>query len=204
MVSSGLTERVDVSQYRLALHLSVAFAILSLLVWLALEERAARLCTVSAAVSQRSKRLAGFLVALVFAQVALGAFVAGLRAGLVYNTWPLMDGQIVPSDYWLEGRGLMSVFESHGAAQFNHRFVAYVLLVVAAFQAWALSRGSVAGRQRLSGYVLCAAVSLQAALGIVTVLSHVPLSLGLVHQAGAAVVLAIAVWHLFETRRALA
>lgn len=201
MVSSGLSERVDVSQYRLTLHLSVAFAILSLLVWLSLEERANRLGISRVDVAPRLRRLAEILVALVFAQVVLGAFVAGLKAGLVYNTWPSMDGQFVPSDYFVEGRGWLSLFESHAAAQFNHRLTAYAVLIAALIQAWFAVADFSSRRLRNSALVLAGAVVLQAALGIWTLLTHVPLSLGLVHQGGAAIVMAIAVWHLHATRK---
>ena len=204
MVSSGLAERVDVSQYRLALHLSVAFAILSLLVWLALDERASRLSIPRESVAPRVRRLAAVLVALVFAQVALGAFVAGLKAGLVYNTWPSMNGQIVPTDYFVDGRGWLSLFESHAATQFNHRLIAYALAIAALIQGWFVLAGQESGRARKSALVLLAAIVLQAALGIWTLLAHVPLSLGLVHQGGAAIVMALAVWHLHATRRAVA
>ena len=203
MVSSGLSERVDVSQYRLALHLSVAFAILSLIVWLALEERASRLSILREEVTPRVRRLAAVLVALVFAQVALGAFVAGLKAGLVYNTWPSMNGQIVPSDYFVAGRGWLSLFESHAAVQFNHRLTAYALLIAAFMQGWFVLAGREGGRVRSSAHVLAAAVAVQAALGIWTLLAHVPLGLGLMHQGGAAIIMALAVWHLHATRRAL-
>ena len=203
MVSSGLSERIDVSQYRLALHLSVAFAILSLIVWLALEERASRLSIPREEVALRVRRLAAILVALVFAQVALGAFVAGLKAGLVYNTWPSMNGQIVPSDYFVDGRGWLSVFESHAAAQFNHRMTAYALLIAALVQAWIVLADQKGSRVRGSVSLLAAAVLLQAVLGIWTLLAHVPLGLGLMHQGGAAIVMALAVWHLHATRRTL-
>lgn len=204
MVSSGLSERVDVSQYRLALHLSVAFAILSLLVWLALDERGHRLGFPRGAVSARVRRLAAILVGLVFAQVALGAFVAGLKAGLVYNTWPSMNGQFIPPDYWTGDRGLLSLFESHAATQFNHRLTAYALLIASVVQACFAFACPAGSRVRTSAFVLAAAVVVQAALGIWTLLAHVPLGLGLMHQGGAAIVMALAVWHLHETRRAVA
>ena len=202
MVSSGLSERVDVSQYRLALHLCVAFAILSLLVWLALEERASRLSILREVVAPRVRRLATVLVALVFAQVALGAFVAGLKAGLVYNTWPSMNGQFIPPDYWSGDRGLRSLFESHAATQFNHRLTAYLLGIAALAQVWLAMRHPAGGRVRRSAIVLGLAVLAQMVLGIATLLAHVPLHLGLLHQGGAAIVMALAVWHLHATQRA--
>jgi len=203
MVYSGLAERVSVSQYRLALHLSIAFALLSLLVWLALEERRARLGEAAGFATSGTKRRALLIVALAALQVALGAFVAGLKAGLVYNTWPAMDGQWFPSDYFAPGLGWLSLFESHAAVQFNHRLAAYAVLALVVWQAAAILRGGASGMARISGLVLSAAGLAQAALGVLTLLHHVPLPLGLLHQGGAAIVMALAVWHLFETRGAL-
>lgn len=198
MVSSGLSERVDVSQYRLALHLSVAFAILAWLVWLALAEARAGVAPEGPPPRAIVSRLAIAIVALVAAQVALGAFVAGLKAGLIYNTWPDMNGLAVPTDYWIADRGWMSLFESHAAVQFNHRLVAYIVVALAALQVALVHVAPTSARVRNTGRVLGAVILAQAALGIWTLLAHVPLSLGLVHQGGAAIVFAIAVWHLFE------
>ena len=202
MVSSGLSERVDVSQYRLALHFTVALSIFALVVWLALDERRARLGGSQAIVTPLVRRSAVVLAALVFVQVVLGAFVAGLKAGLVYNTWPSMNGAFVPSDYWLDGRGWMSLFESHAAVQFNHRLVAYALLAAALVQAIAIVRGGATGSVRKAGLLVAFAVVLQAAAGIATLVHHVPLWLGLLHQGGAVIALGLAVWHLFATRDA--
>jgi heme a synthase len=203
MVSSGLADRVDVSQYRLALHLSVAMSILALIVWLALDERRAQLGSYPSTVSGNVKNVALLLLGLIAAQIVLGAFVAGLKAGLLYNTWPTMDGQVFPSDYWLLDRGFFSLFESHASAQFNHRVIAYVVFAAVLFQAWRAMRGDATGVARNSALVLAAAVSVQAVLGITTLILHVPLALGLIHQGGAAIVLGIAVWHLFATRDAV-
>ncbi len=202
MVSSGLANRVDVSQYRLALHLTVAFLLLGTLVWFALDERAQRTRNSRAAVPSSIRNFAMLLAGLVLVQVVLGAFVAGLKAGLVYNTWPDMNGQFVPADYWLDNRGLLSVFESHAAAQFNHRMSAYLVGLAALFQLWQVTTS--ASQKQVAGslYFLTAAVFVQMAIGIATLLYHVPLGLGLLHQAGGAVVLSLAVWHLFATRQA--
>lgn len=201
MVSSGLAERVDVSQYRLALHLATAFAILALLVWLALDERHARSALAPAAAGIGVRRLAPVVLFLIALQVVLGAFVAGLKAGLVYNTWPDMNGRIFPSDYWLPDHGWLSIFESHAAAQFNHRIVAYAVCAAVALLAWRALKGEAGGGARRSAFILALAVLLQTAIGIATLLWHVPLAMGLLHQGGAAVVLSIAVWHLYSVRQ---
>ncbi len=112
MVSSGLVDRVDVSHYRLALHLSVAFLILGLLVWLAMQLRDAPVGSRSQALPAAATAIAGLIVAIVYAQVALGAFVAGLKAGLAYNTWPLMNGRIIPDDLFALSPWLVNFVEN--------------------------------------------------------------------------------------------
>lgn len=202
MVSSGLAERVDVSQYRLTLHLTTAFSIFALIVWLALDEGEQRRVTpASSGAPHRGCIVAAVLIGLVLLQVVLGGFVAGLKAGLIYNTWPDMNGRFFPTDYWTNA-GYLSIFESHAAAQFNHRLTAYLVFAVAALQVFWLSRAGVAGRVVRSSKLLLLAIVAQTAIGIATLLHHVPLPLGLLHQSGGAIVLALAVWHLFTTRRA--
>lgn len=186
MVSSGLADRVDVSQYRLAAHLSLAVILFGLMFWLALSLWPAR--AMQAPPRLRAASLA--LVAAVFAQMVLGAFVAGLRAGRTFNTWPLMDGKFFPDGYFIGAPNFHDLFESIAAVQFNHRVVAYL---VAAFALWfvvAARKSEIAPRARMLG----AAVFLQIALGVWTVLAATPIALGLLHQAGALVVLAAAIY----------
>ena len=185
MVSSGLTERVDVSQYRLAAHLALAVALYAAIFWIALD-----------LVSRRRERgfsLARFafaLAAAVYLQMILGAFVAGLRAGRTFNTWPLMDGTFFPAGYFSGAAGLNDLFETAAAVQFNHRLGAY-LLAIAAVWFFALARKTdLKGR----AHVLLAAMALQVALGIWTVLAATPIALGLAHQAGAIIVLSAALY----------
>ena len=201
MVMSGLTERVDVSQYRLAAHLGLAILLLGALVWIALDlrrrpARGVRLDTVSA--SQR--RTAGWLAALVFVQILLGALVAGLKAGLTYNTWPLMDGKLIPNDLWMLSPWYLNAFENITAVQFNHRMMAYLVLIFAAWHAWSLQRVADDGWLTGSAWTLLFALLAQAALGIWTLLAVVPVHLGIAHQLGAALVFATAVWHLHTVR----
>lgn len=201
MVSSGLADRVDVSQYRLALHLATAFAILALLVWLALDERNARSALRPSHAADSIRALSPLLIVALAVQIVLGAFVAGLKAGLIYNTWPDMNGRFIPTDYWLDERGILSIFESLAAAQFNHRIGAYLVFAVTATLLWRVLKGEASGGARRSALVLAAAVVAQITIGIATLLHHVPLSLGLLHQGAAAIVLAIAVWHLYTVRQ---
>ena len=125
MVASGLSERTDVSQYRLAVHLTLACAILAYVLWVArgLGDRFLR-------VPASARSLAAVIVAIVFLQIFLGAIVAGLDAGLVSSTWPTMDGAFVPDGLFLDQPWWRNIFENPLTAQFDHRLVAYLLFVV--------------------------------------------------------------------------
>jgi cytochrome c oxidase assembly protein subunit 15 len=204
MVQSGLVERVDVSQYRLALHLTIAFLILGLVVWIALglapDARGARFRTVTA----RQRATALVLAGAVLLQVVLGAFVAGTKAGLSYNTWPLMDGYLVPPGLLAMEPWLINITENVATIQFNHRLLAYIVVALAVVHALSLARGQDDERVVRSGAVLAVAAVTQAGLGIATLLlaqGSIPIGLGLAHQGGGAVVWAAAVWHLYRITR---
>lgn len=207
MVQSGLVDRIDVSQYRLALHLSVAFLILGLLVWARLQITPRMASITLDTISPAQAAIAVVLLALIFLQVALGAFVAGTKAGLTYNTWPLMDGEVIPRGLLALSPWYLNITENLTTIQFNHRTTAYALLVLAAVHALVLWRSADDARVVMRGAILLAAIVLQGIIGIWTLLAvdgQIPIGLGLLHQGGGAVVLAIAVWHvywLFEARR---
>jgi heme a synthase len=195
MVASGLSQRVEVSHYRLATHLVLALLIFAGIVWTLrrLVERPPS--TAQATVSARLKITSAALLMLTFVQLYLGALVAGLRAGRIYNTWPDIDGGLVPSaarlffgmPWW------RNLFDNALTVQFEHRMVAYTLFVVAILHALDAVR-SRAGTLAINGaWWLAAAVTLQATLGILTLLHQVPTALGLAHQAVAIVVLTLAV-----------
>jgi cytochrome c oxidase assembly protein subunit 15 len=198
MVQSGLVDRVAVSHYRLALHLSVAMVIFAALVWLALslgpdQRRRIRLRTLP----PRTAAIASTIIALVFLQTALGAFVAGTKAGLSHNTWPLMDGRLIPSGLFAMSPWWINAFENVATIQFNHRMIAYVLLAVTGWHVWRVVHAADDERVRVSALLLAIGMLLQAVFGIWTLLAMVPLWLGLVHQGGAAIVLGLAVWHRY-------
>lgn len=185
MVMSGLSERVDVSQYRLAAHLSLAALIFAALLWVAygLNGEARRLTR---------RALAAFLlVALVLLQIFAGGLVAGLDAGMGYNTWPLMDGAWIPSGVGAMEPWWRNLFENALTVQFDHRVLAYLLLAAAA-----LNVVTAAPELRSSAALLLAAVFAQASTGVWTLLSHVQIHVALAHQGGAMLVLAAALWHL--------
>lgn len=202
MVMSGLVDRVDVSQYRLALHLLIAFSILALLVWLALDlgPRSAR--ADQPTVTTGAWRLALAIFAVVFLQSGLGALVAGLKAGLTYNTWPLMDGNFIPTGLGTLSPWYINFFENITTVQFDHRMLAYVLVVLVLWQTVGLARAGSDERAVGSAGLLAAVVLAQMGIGIWTLLKGVPLALGLLHQGGAAVVVAAATLHLHVMTRA--
>ena len=192
MVASGLTLRVEVSQYRLATHLVLALLIYAAIVW-TLRRLADR---PPSAASPRLKITGLALLVLTFLQLYLGALVAGLRAGRVYNTWPDIDGALVPSAarLWFETPWWRNLFDNALTVQFEHRMTAYALLVLAVLHAFDAVR-SRAGIAVINGALwLAAVVTVQASLGILTLLNQVPTMLALAHQAVAIAVLTLAVF----------
>jgi heme a synthase len=191
MVASGLTQRVEVSQLRLATHLVLALLIYAAIVW-TLRRLSGRQSAVAAS---RLKITAMVLLLLTFVQLYLGALVAGLRAGRVYNTWPEIDGALIPSAarLFFEAPWWRNLFDNTLTVQFEHRMIAYTLFALAILHTIDAVR-SRAGPAGVNGAILLAvAVTLQAALGIQTLLQQVPILLGLAHQALAIVVLTLAI-----------
>lgn len=191
MVASGLSQRVEVSQYRLAIHLVLALLIFAAIVWTLFRIGGRS----PAAASARLKVTAIALLVLTFVQLYLGALVAGLRAGRIYNTWPDIDGALVPSAarLFFDTPWWRNLFENILMVQFEHRMVAYALFVAAILHAADAVR-SRAGTSIVNG-ALCLAgvVTLQVALGILTLLNQAPMALALAHQAVAIAVLTLAV-----------
>ena len=192
MVSSGLSERTDVSQYRLAVHLTLACIIFSSIMWVMRavtphEEMPAR--------HSRSIRTAMLIAFLALFQIYLGALVAGLDAGFSYNTWPLMDGSLVPGDLFIQQPWWINLFENPKTVQFVHRCGAYLLFAVTLYHMIQTARELPGTAHARRAVVLFVLVCLQASLGIATLLTQVQLHTALTHQAGAIVVLGFAVAH---------
>jgi heme a synthase len=189
MVTSGLTERTEVSQYRLAAHLTMAFVMLAVTVWTAADLLNGR------RVARRSRALP-MLLSLVVLTTASGALVAGLRAGKIYNSFPLMAGQVVPPGYGQLTPWWLNWFENHAAVQFNHRVLALTTFFVA-LAVWMRLRRTAAPRLATRLNLVAGAATLQLTLGIVTLLLAVPIALGVAHQGGAALLLTavLLAWH---------
>ena len=191
MVQSGLETRLSVSQYRLAIHLGTAILLLGAMVWTALEYLRPGTSTGA------SKRASAF-VALVYVQMLLGALVAGLHAGLVYNTWPDMNGHVFPEGAFFHSPWWINFFENDGLAQFDHRIGAYL---VAGFAVFVYARGiKLSGWAKKSAKLVAALTALQVGLGIATLLMMAPEDLAAMHQVVAALLFCAAVWHAYELR----
>ncbi len=200
MVASGLSVLTSVSQYRLAIHLTTACVIITAVFYIA-----RGLATYTERPAEHGvQRFAGWLVFAVLVQIYLGGLVAGLHAGLTYNSWPLMDGAIIPSDLFIQSPWWKNLFENPKTVQFVHRMFAYTVLVLSllhVFQAFKSAPGTTHARRTV---LLLGLVLVQAAIGIATLLMSVPLHLGLTHQFMALIVLAFAVAHWRATKGAYA
>ena len=197
MVVSGLEVRVDVAPERLMVHLGLALVSFRGLIWTGLEAWFGPEHSRSPAGWSRA---AALLLGAVFVQCLLGALVAGAKAGFVYTDWPLMNGAVLAPVDWA-GKGVLAVLHDQALVQFMHRVWAYAVMIFAtgyAVQAW---RWRLAEGLGFSAVVLAGAVWLQAGLGIATLMHAVPLPLGVLHQAGAAVVLGLATINLWLVLR---
>ncbi len=192
MVKSGLVDDPRVSAHRLALHLALAFVIYAAMLWTALDLLEARAGPRDRARRDGLRRLALTITAVTALLVVTGAFVAGIRAGLAYNTFPLMNGHIVPPGIFLLEPWWENFFNNMATVQFNHRLMAWLLAIfVVVF--WIAARRAGAGRRvQLLAHALLAAFAAQVMLGIATLLLAVPVALGVAHQGTALVVFTVA------------
>lgn len=198
MVASGLVDRTDVSQYRLATHLTTAC-----IIFVAIMAVARGLAPHSEGpASRRTQLAAGALVFLVLFQIYLGGLVAGLDAGMAYNTWPLMDGSIVPSGLLGMDPVWRNFFESAKTVQFIHRMGAYTVFLAVAWHALALWRMAPGTLHTRRAFALLGLVTIQIGLGIATLMTQVQLHLALAHQAVALITLGFATAHWRGTKGA--
>jgi cytochrome c oxidase assembly protein subunit 15 len=199
MVMSGLVDDPRVSHYRLTAHLGLAFAIFAAMLWIALDM--SKPVPEPAAHSPRLARASLALVALVFVMILSGGLVAGIRAGYAYNTFPLMNGHFVPPEIFMIDPWHLNFFNNMATVQFDHRLIAWVLMLVVPLMWWAVRRSGASEAARRASLCLLAALALQVSLGIATLLLRVPIALGAAHQGGAVLVLAAALWLAHELRR---
>lgn len=198
MVMSGMVDKPYVSHYRLAAHLITALALIAYIFWVALEVRGTK-----GTQGTQGRVLHGLsvgMLVLVGVQILYGAFVAGLKAGLMYNTFPMMGHQWIPEELGIafQMNGLMALLESHGVVQLIHRIMGVAVLVMACI-IWAKTMKLDNGLSR-AGTVLFTFVGIQVLLGILTLIYAVPFMLGVLHQFGAVLVLLNLIYLCFITR----
>lgn len=198
MVSSGLAERVSVAPERLTVHLGLAFLLFILLLWTAMDAAAGQPRQESVTRWRRGSLL---FLAAAFVQSLLGALVAGNDAGLIYRDFPFFDGAVFPHDYAAGGLW-QTIAHNQASVQLHHRYGAYALFLAALVLMLLARRGYyLAGEARALANLIGVAVTAQAAIGIATLMAGVPLWLGILHQIGALLVLALATAFAWRVRR---
>ena len=201
MVKSGLVDDPHVSQYRLTAHLTLAIIIYAYMFWVALDLLSPK--TGSATITKDPKlvQLSTIITSIIFITIMSGGFVAGTRAGFAFNTFPLMNGQLIPDGLFSIEPIWRNFFENIITVQFDHRVLAIILfLLIPAF--WLKTRKiELEPMPKLSIHLLLAALALQITLGISTLLLIVPVSLAAAHQGGAVILLTAALFVNQQLRR---
>lgn len=201
MVKSGLVDNPHVSQYRLTAHLTLAIVIYAYMFWIALDLLRSKAHSAIGIGEPKLTRPATIITAVIFITIVSGGFVAGTRAGFAFNTFPLMNGQLMPDGLFLLEPFWRNFFENIITVQFDHRVLATLLfLIIPAF--WLKTRKlELEAMTRTSIYLLLAALALQITLGISTLLLIVPVSLAAAHQGGAVILLTAALFVNHQLRR---
>ncbi len=204
MVKSGLVDDPRVSHYRLTAHLSLAFLIFLAMFWVALGLLSERSRGSRDVALQGLQRTGFWLTVLVGYMVITGGFVAGIRAGKAYNSFPLMNGHVLPPESFVIDPWYLNFFNNMALVQFDHRLGAWLLAFLVPWFWWKIRNAVVSSTARLVATLLLAGVLIQIALGIATLLLAVPVGLGAAHQGGAMVVLGLLLWLNHELRVARA
>ncbi len=200
MVKSGLVDDPRVSHYRLTAHLSLAFLIFVAMFWVALGLLNERGRVTHDRALRRVQRIGFWLTILVGFMVVSGGFVAGIRAGKAYNSFPLMDGHLLPPESFLLEPWYLNFFNNMALVQFDHRLGAWLLAVLVPWFWWQIRSAVVSDAARRAANLLLVALFVQLGLGIATLLLRVPVGLGAAHQGGAMVVLGVLLWLNHELR----
>lgn len=201
MVKSGLVDNPHVSQYRLTAHLVLAFVIYGYMLWVALDLWYPRHGQTPSAGQLRLRGAALALAGWILFTIVSGGFVAGLKAGHAYNSFPLMDGHWIPEAMWMLTPWWHNFFENIATVQFDHRLLATLTLLAVITLWWWARNTELTARARLGLHLLLAAVLLQVTLGISTLLLHVPVALASSHQGGALVLFSAAIFFNHALRR---
>jgi len=182
MVASGLVDEPNVSQYRLTAHLGIAFLIFGAITWTAMSVLYPSKTNLSVPVRSMYKTSVA-VSATLFLMVLSGGFVAGLQAGLIYNTFPLMGNSFIPPNLFVLTPFWTNFFDNMTTVQFDHRIIAYILAIMIPIFWFKLRRRDVSNRTKTLSNLLLGLLALQIVLGITTLIYHVPTVLGVAHQA---------------------
>ncbi len=189
MVKSGLQKEPQVSHYRLAAHLISAFTVFGFTFWYALDLLYPNNIEENK-LSKKVKLISKIALAFIVLQIIFGAFVAGLKAGLFYNTFPRMGTSFFPDTILSYPSFWKNIFENPAGVQFIHRYLAYIIVVLIVFL-WEKSRKiELTALQRKTSNLMLIVIFIQFLLGIITLLYQVPISMGVLHQTGAFVLFA--------------
>ncbi|MCK4703863.1 MAG: COX15/CtaA family protein [Gammaproteobacteria bacterium] len=201
MVKSGLVDDPHVSQYRLTAHLSLAIIIYAYMFWVALDLLSPKISSATTVKDPKLVRLSTIITSMIFITIMSGGFVAGTKAGFAFNTFPLMNGQLIPDGLFSIEPLWRNFFENLITVQFDHRVLATALfLLIPAL--WLKTRKlELEPISKISIHLLLAALALQITLGISTLLLIVPVSLAAAHQAGAVILLTAALFVNQQLRR---
>lgn len=193
MVKSGLVDDPRVSQYRLTAHLSLALLIYAAMLWTALSLLFPA-CANSASASMKLRRTAWSITAAIAYMIVTGGFVAGIRAGFAYNTFPLMNGHLVPPEIFMLEPWYLNFFNNMATVQFDHRLGAWLLALLVPWLWLQARKQALDTRARLGVHLLLGLLALQITLGIATLLLGVPMPLAAAHQGGVVLLLGAALW----------
>lgn len=203
MVKSGLVDNPHVSQYRLTAHLSLAFIVYAYIFWVALDLFIQDEAKPETSVGHLQPKTT-WLTALVFITILSGGFVAGLKAGLAYNTFPLMNGQLIPDGMFTLSPAWSNFFENVTTVQFDHRLLATITFIsIISFYIVAMGKNP-PPRVRIGLHLMLAMLFIQVTLGISTLLMYVPVALAAAHQGGALLLFTIVLFVTHQIRRSKA
>jgi len=200
MVKSGLVDDPRVSHFRLTSHLSIAFLIFISMMWVGLGLVADRARTTADAALRKLQKIGFWLCLLVFYMILTGGLVAGIRAGKAYNTFPLMNGYVVPPEIFMIDPWYLNFFNNMATTQFDHRLGAWLLAFIVPWFWWRIRNSSAPARAKTAAGTLLAVIVAQISLGITTLLLQVPVAFGAAHQGGAMVVFGVLLWLNHELR----
>ena len=198
MVKSGLTDRVDVSQYRLSLHLTIAFVILGLIFYLLLRFVCAH--KINEDFIMQNKLILTIFI-LIFFQILYGAFVSGTDSGLLYNTWPFYNGKLIPEDLIIENRYLFSFFENKEFILFVHRTFAFILLFVIIFLNFIILNSNSKQESLILIISFDIVFLIQGGIGVLMTFLNIPWYLALSHQGNSIILFLLSIYMCFLSRK---